>query len=319
MDERRSRGAAILAVGVAVALGMLGAVQIRINGQLGATLGNGYLAALISFTVGLAIVTIALLVSRAARAGLGLLRTAIRERTAPFWYLFSGAAGAFVVVTQGLTAALLGVAAFTVAMVCGQVIAGLILDAKGLGTMAARRLSPPRIVGAVLALAAVALAVSSAFTQGSLSAVLLLPLLSGAAFGWQQAVNGQVRVVTASPIAAAWVSFAIGTAVLVIVVGVSVGILGWPERLPGELWLYFGGLIGALIVGASTILVRIIGVLVLGLAMVAGQLTMSVILDLLFPVANHEVTALTVVGTALTLVAVGISAIGSRPVQSAVK
>jgi transporter family-2 protein len=61
-------------------------------------------------------------------------------------------------------------------------------------------------------------------------------------------------------------------------------------------------------IGSMVVLVRRIGVLLLGLGMVAGQLVASLLLDLFAPSGAHPLTVLTVTGTVLTLVAAGIAA-----------
>ena len=324
MDEQRSRGPAILAAAVAVVLGMLGAVQIRVNGQLGAILDDGYLSALIVFTDRPRDPRRSRCSPRTRRAPDSACCGPRSPRAPPrSGTCFAGAAGAFIVSTQGLTAALLGVAAFTIAMVCGQVVAGLIIDARGLGTMAPRRPeSVARIVGAALALVAVALAVSSELAQGSLSVALLLPLLGGAAFGWQQSVNGQVRVRRRISDRGDLGEFRRRHP------GARDRrrrqrrpLVGWPDQFPPEPWLYLGGPIGVLIVGhihdPGSDHRR---------ARAGSRDRCRPAHDVGDPRPASSrwrttaVTAMTIIGTALTLVAVAISAIRIAPVvQSAVK
>jgi transporter family-2 protein len=57
----------------------------------------------------------------------------------------------------------------------------------------------------------------------------------------------------------------------------------------------------------AAVTVRILGVLRLGLATVAGQLVGAIVLDLVAPAQGHGVAPATVVGALLTFVAVGIS------------
>jgi transporter family-2 protein len=104
----------------------------------------------------------------------------------------------------------------------------------------------------------------------------------------------------------------VGTTVLLIACLVHEAIVGLPERMPTNPLLYLGGLIGAIFIGGAVIVVRVTGVLLLGLGSVAGQLVMSLVLDLVLPAAGQVVVASTVVGTVLTLVAVVIAAIPSR-------
>lgn len=311
-ERHRPTVAVTISVVVAVVMGMLVAIQSRINGALGAELGDGFLAALISFVAGLIVLSVAMLVWRPGRRGLRVALRAVRESRVPWWYLIGGAGGAFLVLTQTLTVTLLGVALFTVSTVSGQTISGLFIDRRGMGSMAPKPLTAFRIAGALLALVAVVLAVSAQLRGDVPFWALLLPFLAGIAIGWQQAVNGQVRSVASSALTATFVNFVVGTAVLTIATLVHSGVVGWPQALPTEWWLYVGGFLGVIFIAGAAIIVRITGVLVLSLATVAGQLVMSVILDVTFPTAGHVIAASTIAGTVLTLVAVAIASIPSR-------
>ncbi|WP_423784479.1 DMT family transporter, partial [Francisella tularensis] len=59
-------------------------------------------------------------------------------------------------ITQGVAVGVLGVALFTVGIVAGQVVGGLVLDRIGLGPGGRVMLTVPRMFGAVLAVIAVA-------------------------------------------------------------------------------------------------------------------------------------------------------------------
>lgn len=307
-----SRAAVAIAVAAALVCGVGIATQARINGELSHQLGDGVLAALISFGSGLVIVTVALLVAPTGRRGLARAKVALVERRIPWWYAAGGAAGAFLVLSQGLTAAVLGVALFTVSVVAGQTVSGLVLDARGLGTMAAKPITAPRIIGSVLALAAVAYA-ASAQIQGDVPIwMMLLPFLAGFGIGWQQAVNGQMREVSGSAITATFINFVVGTTVLLIATLVHSTWAGWPTVFPTNPALYLGGLIGVIFIAGAAVIVRITGVLLLGLGTIAGQLIGSLLLDIFAPVAGHELTVPTIIGTAATLVAVSIAALPRR-------
>ncbi|WP_426516035.1 DMT family transporter [Diaminobutyricibacter sp. McL0618] len=310
--RRRTPVPVWLAIVFALICGAGVAVQSRINGELGQQLGDGFVAATISFGSGLLILFVALAIAPSGRRGLGRVASALRARSLPWWYVLGGSAGAFLVLSQGLTAAVLGVALFTVAIVAGQTVSGLVLDRIGLGPGGRRALTPSRVTGAVLALIAVTWAVSAQLTHSVPLWMLVLPLLAGLGMGWQQAVNGQVRVVASSALSATFINFVVGTTVLVIATVVHSSIVGWPSSLPTEWWLYLGGAIGCVFIAGSSLLVRITGVLILGLATVAGQLLTALALDLVLPSSAHPIAWTTVAGTLLALVAVAVASIRWR-------
>jgi transporter family-2 protein len=306
-----SRLRIVLALATVFACGCLVAVQSRINGELGQRLGDGFLAALISFASGLVVLFVGAIFWRPGRLGVRRVVDAVRTREMPWWYALGGAAGASFVLGQGLTVGLLGVALFTVATVCGQTIASLVVDHRGLGTMRPRPATPLRIVGAALAVVAVGIAVSDRIREDAPYLALLLPLVAGVAIGWQQAVNGQIRSVSRSAFTATIINFLVGTVVLVVAAIIHAAVVGWHVEFPSEPWLYVGGLVGIVFIAVTAVIVRIIGVLLLGVALLAGQLTTSVLFDLFLPVEGAHLTATTLVGTVLIFAAVTLVAVPS--------
>lgn len=288
------------------------ALQSRINGELGSRLSDGVTAAVISFGSGLLILIVAMAIRPAGRRGLARVTTALRSRELPWWYVAGGAAGAFLVLSQGVAAAVLGVALFTVSVVAGQTVSGLVLDRVGLGPGGRRPITPARLTGAIIALAAVTWAVSSQFGGGVPVWLMLLPLIAGLGLGWQQAVNGQVRVVAESALTATFINFAVGTTVLLVLMAVDWSIRGLPNPLPAEPWLYAGGAIGCVFIATAALLVRVTGVLLLGLATVAGQLVTALLLDVFAPTSTQPVAFSTIGGTLLALVAVAVASVRWR-------
>lgn len=296
--------------------GTLVAVQSRINGELGQRLGDGFLAAFISFGSGLVILALASIVWRPGRQGIGRVVVALRERSIPWWLVLGGVGGAVFVLGQGLTVGALGVALFTIAVVCGQTVSSLLIDHRGLARMPATPATPRRILGAALAVVAVGIAVSDRLRPDAPYLALIIPLVAGLLVGWQQAVNGQVRQVARSAFTATFGNFLVGTVVLGIALLIHVAVAGWAVDPVGEWWLYVGGLVGCVFIAAQAVIVRTTGVLLMGLALLAGQLVASVALDLLMPVSGGGLHVVTVVGSALVLVAVVVAALPGRSVRA---
>lgn len=299
---------ALLGSGLA---GILVASQSRLNGGLGATIDNGILAAAVSFGAGLLVMVLAISLSPNGRAGLGRVRAGVRERGFPLWALLGGLCGAFFVITQGVAVGVLGVALFTVGIVAGQVVGGLVLDRIGLGPGGRVMPTVPRMFGAVLAVIAVAVSAWTGLGEASGVALLILPLLAGLAVSWQSAVNGLVRSVAESAITATFVNFVIGTVALTVAAAVSVGLRGWPTDWPGEWWWYAGGPLGCVFIALAAIFVRSAGVLLLSMSNVAGQLVGALVLDAVAPVPGRGGSEL-LLGVGIALVAVVIACLPSR-------
>nr|BFF12337.1 hypothetical protein GCM10025699_36400 [Microbacterium flavescens] len=215
-----------LALGLAGAIGMMTAVQARVNGQLGVRLDDGFVAAVVSFGSGLVILVLLSAVLPSGRAGFGRLVAGVRGRKIPWWMLAGGAAGALTVATQGLAVGLIGVALFTVGVVAGQTVSGLLLDRIGFGPAGVVAVTVPRLLGGVLALAAVALALVGDGLAGVPVWMLVLPLLAGIAIAWQQATNGRLRQRVGTPLTATLVNFIGGTLILVAAAVVHVAVVG---------------------------------------------------------------------------------------------
>lgn len=275
-----------LALGGAVAIGAMTAIQARINGVLGVRIDDGIVAGLVSFGAGLVVLIVVTVALPSARAGAGRLWHGIRSRTIPNWMLLGGACGALTVSTQGVTAGVLGVSLFTVGVVAGQTVHGLVLDRIGFGPAGVVAVTPGRVLGGAFALAAVGVSLSGDVIANTPLWLLLLPFAAGVGIAWQAATNGRLAQRVGSPMTATLMSFLAGTAVLIVAASVSVAVRGMPKALPLEPWLYLGGLLGFAYILLGAAIVAHTGVLLLGLGSVLGQLTASVVIDLLWPPAS---------------------------------
>lgn len=302
------------ALAVTALMGALAAVQARINGQLGVRLGDGFAAASISFGSGLVILAVLSVALPEGRRGVRTLVDGVRVGRIPWWMLLPGVAGALTVATQGLAVGIIGVALFTVGFVAGQVVFGLVLDRVGFGPGGVVAVTLPRLIGGVMALAAVGISLSA----GSVGAVrwwlLILPFLAGVGVAWQQAANGQLRARLGSALTTTLMNFLSGTVALLIVTVAHAVVVGPPAAPPREWWLYLGGSLGVIYIFVAANLVAHTGVLLLALGSVAGQLAMSVVLDAAWPTPASPGLApeLTMVAVALASVVVASVPWGRR-------
>ena len=137
--------------------------------------------------------------------------------------------------------------------------------------------------------------------------LLLLAVAAGVLLPLQAGINAQLRTALGSPVAAALISFLVGTA------GLAVVTLALRAPLPlrsaweaSPWWQWTGGLIGAVYVLASIVLAPRLGAATLVAAVVAGQMLSSVLLDQYglvgFPV--HPISAVRLLGAGLVIVGV---------------
>ncbi len=296
-------------VGLAVLGGACLALQSRINGELGRQLGDGIAAATVSFGVGLVVLLLALpWMHRNARR----ILAALRSGELRWWQCVGGACGAFLVTTQGLTVPLLGVSVFIVAVVAGQSASSLAVDRFGVGPGGVHPVTRNRLIGAVLCVVAVVIAVGDSFGDPRALGFAALPLLAGVAVAWQQGVNGRVARAAGSPWPATLLNFAVGSAALLVALAIDSLLRGGgpPGAFPAEPWLYVGGPLGIVFIAISAAVVHRIGVLLLGLGMIAGQILSALGIDALIPGPAGRPDLLTITGALLTLLAVRIAARG---------
>lgn len=136
---------------------------------------------------------------------------------------------------------------------------------------------------------------------------LLLALAAGVLLPVQAGLNAQLRSALGSPVAAALISFVVGTAGLA-----TISLLmrtplplgrAWAATTP---WQWAGGLIGAAYVLAAVVLAPRLGAATLIAAVVAGQMLSSLVLDQYglvgFPV--HSLTLVRLIGAVLVIAGV---------------
>ena len=296
-----------------VIVGMVIPGQGRVNAALSAHTGDPFLAAFISFFTGLLLIAAISFASPRGRRTMRQVRPALQRGAVKWWYLLAGCVGAYFVITQTLTIGLIGVAVFTVAVVTGQTIGGLIWDRVGLGPAGRLRISPMRVIGAVLTVVSVLWAVSpqlSGSDQGFIWLLVILPFTGGLLNAGQQAVNGRQSAAYGSAIPATLFNFVSGSVLLLLIWGIKLLVTGpGPGELPTEWWYYIGGPLGCVFIGLGAVLVTKVGVLLAAMGMIAGQLLGSLALDLVVPAPGSIVTTATVLGTVMTLVAVVVASL----------
>lgn len=298
--------APLWALPAAVAGGVMGAVQSRINADLAAELGDGFTAAAISFGSGLVIILLLLVVMPRVRSRSRAFWQDLRTGGFPWPLALGGLGGATFVLGQGLSVGLIGVALFIVCVVAGQTVTGLVVDRVGLGPGGVRHLTPTRVIGAVMMVASVALAMSGGIASEAPWYLLALPMVAGVAMGLQQAVNGRVSQHSGHFMVATLGNFVDGTTALVIAALVHALVVGAPQAPPANPLLYLGGAIGVVFIAMAAHLAGPLGVLTLAMATISGQILGSVALDAWG--GQGHLTPATIAGAVLTLLAALVTA-----------
>ena len=304
----------LLGVALALLIGSGVPLQTRINGELGDHLGDPILAALISMWGGLVLLGVLAVALPGVRRGLSEIPQAVRNGAIRPGYLLGGTVGALFIIAQTVTVAVLGVTVFIVAVVAGQTIGGLGTDAIGFAGHRRRRPTARRLIGAGLILLAVllpALVDSEGLTAGRML-IALGVVVVGVLTGFQHAANARVGAAVRSPLAATVVNFLLGTFIVTVVAAVRLVANGPPAEAPSQWWLYLGGIAGIVFIGGSAALIPHVGVLVIGLGSITGQLAVSLLLDYFTPLGTDGVSPMMVGGTVLALIAVVVTTLPGR-------
>jgi bacterial/archaeal transporter family-2 protein len=307
--SKQNAAGVVALLAATVTAGTLSPLQAAVNGALAGAAGDGNAAAVVSFGTGLLIMIAVLgahpqLRSRALRLP-GLIRCGNLGR----WNYLAGLCGAAVVLSQGIAVGSLGVAVFQISMICAWIISGVVCDRIGVAATPAQPASGLRMLGAGLALAATAVAVSPNVQVPHAIFLAALPFGAGLLAGWQPAGNAEVAKETGSVIVAIALNFLVGFTVLA--AGLLIRLTSGAAHfaLPPVWWMYTGGALGVLYISLATLLVRGLGVLLLGLGTIAGQLIGSLLFNGVIPGTATTLHVVTVVGTVLALVAAAIAAI----------
>jgi transporter family-2 protein len=250
------------------------ALQAPVNARLAVTTGR-VPAALVSFLVGIVGLAVAVLVS----GGAGGLAD-IGEAEA--WQFTGGIIGAAFVLTALAAVPVVGAGGVAAATITGQMVGSIILDARGWLGLDVEPASALRIGGAVLLLAGTALILRRRDCDGEgetghrLAAGLIV--LAGLALAAQAPINAGLGDAIGG-LEAALVNFVVGSVVLAVAVVAVRGLpgVGAARRVPRRYLL--GGLIGAVYVAASVLLVRTVGAGGIAATTITGQLAASVALD----------------------------------------
>lgn len=296
--------------------GVLQALQSRMNGALAQRLGQPVQASLWSFGSGL-VVALALMVLPAHRRGLARLVMALRQRLLPWWMLLAGVIGGAFVGIQAAVVPLIGVALFSVAVIAGQTVGGLLVDASGLGPGAAQRVTATRAAAGALALAGVVLAASAGARLAAVVPALVVVVL-GLVTTIQTAWNGRITQTSGGmPLVATAINFVAGTSALTCyaVVLLATGRFR-PVPLRGPWWIWWGGVCGLVFVSIASMAIRHIGVLMFTLVTLVTQLLTALLLDVATPGLHHAADPARLAGIAVTAVAAGSAGWAARSARS---
>ena len=287
-------------------------MQSAVNGRLGTELGDGHLAAIVSFGSGLVLMLVIILPRPSTRQAFLSLPGHLRRGTIPWPNFFAGLCGAVIVLSEGISVGALGVATFQTALISGMVISGVVCDRLGIGVPFKQALSIFRIIGAVLAVVATVLVVSPNFETPHTLALVILPFAGGLLAGWQPAGNSNIGRLSGSMLVSITWNFLIGFVALTIAFLGRVAAGNASFALPDIWWMYLGGPLGL----ASIALMALRSAAWACFCSPASTAAIrgSILIDSIIP-GMGTVHVVTVLGALVALSASGIAMIPSNRVR----
>jgi transporter family-2 protein len=281
--------------------GVAATLQAGISGQLAKELNDGIMAALVSNIGGTIFTALFLLNPNVRKQAMKLFKAVVSGNFAK-WQLLGGVAGAVYISTASSTVSIIGTGLFTVVLVASQNVSGIIVDKFGFSSGSKRKITPKRALAVVIGIVAVLLSVSE-FEGKILWLPIFAVVIAGLAVTIQFALNGRVTKASNSQVSA-FINFPMSMfAVLITLIVMNLFGKNW-NSWPDQWWLYSAGFLGAVVVFLAAATIRTLGVLLFGLASVAGQLITSIALDVILPNANINVGWALISGAGLMLLAV---------------
>lgn len=302
-------------LGAAIGTGM--SMQSAINSGLRSYVRSPFIASMISFVIGTVFLSIIVLVN-----GLPLAPELTVFTEQPAWIWLGGVCGVIALTTNIFIFPKIGSVETAIMPIIGMIITGMVIDNFGWFNSMVQPFGISRFLGVVLIFSGVFLAVvlqdiikmrryklepvrndvnkwpwrAAGFTGGALLSI-------------QAAINGELGSAVNSPFTAAFISFFVGAAVLVMIVIIkdkTFAPVKYPITEKAPLWVWLGGIFGGFYVLINIFLVGEIGTGPTVVLVLFGQITGSILVQQfgLFRSAKHTIVPVQFIGLIIMLTGV---------------
>lgn len=270
---------------LAVLIGVFLPVQTAANSKLRIFVKSPYLSSMISFFIATAFLILTSLLTHSA-----ILISSHLMAAVPWWAWLGGVVGVIGLTANILLFPVLGSVQTVIMPILGQVLMSLLIDNFGWFNVAQKPLDLLKIVGALVLIVGVILIVvvptlgtNNAQSQPkSLWIWQIVGVIAGMLVASQSAINGELGIALQSSMHAALISFAVGSIILLIIVGLFQRRLTDIKLAFGQgkpWWIWIGGFLGAFFVFGNAYLVPIIGTGAVVVLALLGQMISSLVVD----------------------------------------
>ncbi len=270
---------------ITLAMGLLMPLQTAANSRLRGVVGPAYVSTLVSFSVStLALLLVSLL------AGIPILPTNQMLAATPWWSWFVGLVAVVTITIAIHLFKEIGQLQAMIIPMFSQLIFSLLIDNYGWFGSRVIPLNGQRIIGSLLLIVGVTLVVvlprlgtrQQSASKGSRQVFWqLLAVLSGCLSASITGAYAQLAGAVGNPVQATTVAFFVATMVLLLfcIGNGSVRLVGKAFSRDYPWWMWIGGLCGATIVFGNAWLVPHVGVGVFAMALLVGQLALSMLME----------------------------------------
>lgn len=270
---------------ITLAMGLLMPLQTAANSRLRGVVGPAYVSTLVSFSVStLALLLVSLL------AGIPILPTNQMLAATPWWSWFVGLVAVVTITIAIHLFKEIGQLQAMIIPMFSQLIFSLLIDNYGWFGSRVIPLNGQRIIGSLLLIVGVTLVVvlprlgtrQQSASKGSRQVFWqLLAVLSGCLSASITGAYAQLASAVGNPVQATTVAFFVATMVLLLfcIGNGSVRLVGKAFSRDYPWWMWIGGLCGATIVFGNAWLVPHVGVGVFAMALLVGQLALSMLME----------------------------------------
>lgn len=270
-----------------IAIGMFFPIQASISARLSSYSKTPLTASLTAFSLGTVILLIINLIVDPAGITTGI------DFSYPLYVFIGGAiTGVGFNLANIILFSKLGASITTLVTVTGQMIVGILIDHFGWFGVPANPISITTALGVVIMIFAISLAqpkkkkdsaMESEEKKDSKITWITLGVLAGFLPPLQTAINGKLRVATGSLLGATFISFFVGTIILITLILITQRRLEIPmydtqkNRIP--IWVYMGGIFGIFILTGNIVLLPVLGSVLTTMIFLLGQMIMALTID----------------------------------------
>ncbi|MBU5307522.1 DMT family transporter [Clostridioides mangenotii] len=300
---------------IGVIIGMFFPIQASISARLSSYSKTPLTASFIAFSLGTIILLIINLIVDPVGITVGI------DFSYPLYVFIGGAiAGVGFNVANIVLFSKLGASVTTIITVTGQMIVGILIDHFGWFGVPANPISITRTIGTIIMILAISLVQpkkkidltmeSEVEKKDSRITWVILGILAGFLPPLQTAINGKLRVATGSLLGATFISFFVGTIILLILIMITQRRLEFPlydtkgNRIP--IWIYIGGIFGIFIVTGNIVLLPALGSVLTTMIFLLGQMIMALTIDQfgMFNLQKRKIDSKRITAIILTIIGI---------------